>query len=76
MHLFYLNLKKIKVCSGTTGHNEVVQVEYNTSIINTEKLLQIFFFLHDPTQLNRQGILSQKLKKNYVIIILIKLQRK
>jgi peptide-methionine (S)-S-oxide reductase len=44
-----------QVCSETTGHAEVVQVEYNPAIIDTEKLLQIFFFLHDPTQLNRQG---------------------
>ena len=43
------------MCSETTGHAEVVQVEYNPAIIDTEKLLQIFFFLHDPTQLNRQG---------------------
>lgn len=46
---------EFKVCSGGTGHAEVVQVEYNPSVIDTEKLLQIFFFLHDPTQLNRQG---------------------
>lgn len=43
------------VCSGTTGHAEVVQVEYNPSVINTEKILEVFFFIHDPTQLNRQG---------------------
>ena len=50
-----INNKYQKVCSETTGHAEVVQVEYNPSIIPTEKLLEIFFFLHDPTQLNRQG---------------------
>ena len=33
----------------------MVQVEYNPSIIGTDKLMQIFFYLHDPTQLNRQG---------------------
>lgn len=33
----------------------MVQVEYNPSVVDTEKLLQVFFFLHDPTQLNRQG---------------------
>lgn len=44
-----------QVCSGTTGHAEVVQVEYNPSVVNTEKLLQVFFTIHDPTQLNRQG---------------------
>jgi peptide-methionine (S)-S-oxide reductase len=43
------------VCSGSTGHAEVVQVEYNPSIIDTEKILQVFFFIHDPTQVNRQG---------------------
>lgn len=43
------------VCSGTTGHAEVVQVEYNPTVINTEKILEVFFFIHDPTQLNRQG---------------------
>ncbi|CAF0786000.1 unnamed protein product [Brachionus calyciflorus] len=43
------------VCSEKTGHAEVVQVEYNPSVIDTEKILQVFFFVHDPTQLNRQG---------------------
>lgn len=43
------------MCSESTGHAEVVQVEYNPSLIGTDKLLEIFFFLHDPTQLNRQG---------------------
>ena len=43
------------VCSGDTGHAEVVQVEYNPEIINTEKILQVFFTIHDSTQLNRQG---------------------
>jgi peptide-methionine (S)-S-oxide reductase len=33
----------------------VVQVEYNTSIIDTNKILEVFFYIHDPTQLNRQG---------------------
>jgi len=33
------------VCSGNTGHSEVVQVEYNPSIIDTEKILQVFFFI-------------------------------
>ena len=44
-----------QICNGDTGHAEVVQVEYNPSVIPTDKLLSIFFFLHDPTQLNRQG---------------------
>jgi len=44
-----------EVCSGTTGHAEVVQVEYDRSMITYEDLLEVFFTVHDPTQLNRQG---------------------
>ena len=44
-----------QVCSGTTGHAEVAQIEYDPSIISYEKLLEMFWFVHDPTQLNRQG---------------------
>ncbi len=43
------------VCSGTTGHAEVVQIRFNPSIISYEELLEIFFVTHDPTTLNRQG---------------------
>ncbi len=43
------------VCSGTTGHAEVVQVHYDPEIISFAELCHIFFSLHDPTQLNRQG---------------------
>jgi len=43
------------VCSGKTGHAEVVQITFNPQIITAEKLLQIFFTIHDPTTLNRQG---------------------
>lgn len=43
------------MCSGTSGHAEVVQVEYNPNVVDTEKILQVFFFMHDPTQFNRQG---------------------
>ncbi|MGI9190585.1 MAG: peptide-methionine (S)-S-oxide reductase MsrA [Chitinophagaceae bacterium] len=43
------------VCSGTTGHAEVVQVVYNPAILSTDALLAAFWQAHDPTQLNRQG---------------------
>ena len=44
-----------QVCTGRTGHAEVVQVEYNPARISYEELLNIFWQCHDPTQLNRQG---------------------
>lgn len=43
------------VCSGTTGHAEVAKVIFDESVIPAEVILDIFFTLHDPTQLNRQG---------------------
>jgi peptide-methionine (S)-S-oxide reductase len=43
------------VCNGDTGHAEVLEVEYNPKIIPLEKLLDVFFEMHDPTSLNRQG---------------------
>ena len=43
------------VCSGTTGHNEVVQLTYDPLVVSTRELLEIFFLIHDPTTLNRQG---------------------
>lgn len=43
-----------EVCTGSTGHAEVVQITFNPRIITAEKLLQIFFVIHDPTTLNRQ----------------------
>lgn len=43
------------ICTGTTGHAEVVQVRFNPEQISFKQLCQIFFALHDPTQLNRQG---------------------
>lgn len=43
------------VCSGKTGHAEVVQLEYDPSIISYEDLLDIFWEIHNPTSLNRQG---------------------
>ncbi|MDP6909409.1 MAG: peptide-methionine (S)-S-oxide reductase MsrA, partial [Flavobacteriales bacterium] len=44
-----------EVCNGTTGHAEVIQIEYNPDIVSYETLLEAFFLSHDPTQLNRQG---------------------
>jgi len=44
-----------QVCDGTTGHAEVVSIEFDESVITSEQVLDIFFTLHDPTQLNRQG---------------------
>jgi peptide-methionine (S)-S-oxide reductase len=44
-----------QVCSGRTGHAEVVQVEYDPERIGYEQLLEVFWASHDPTQRNRQG---------------------
>lgn len=44
-----------EVCSGLTGHAEVVQIAYNPAVISYEDVLVIFMTTHDPTQLNRQG---------------------
>lgn len=44
-----------EVCSGNTGHAEVVQITYNPEVISLKEILDVFFTLHDPTTLNRQG---------------------
>ncbi len=44
-----------EVCSGNTGHAEVVQITYHPDKISYKKLLEMFFHVHDPTTLNRQG---------------------
>ena len=44
-----------QVCSGTTGHAEVLEVEYNPEVASLDKLLEVFFASHDPTSVNQQG---------------------
>lgn len=44
-----------EVCSGLTGHAEVVQITYDAAVISFDELLEIFWQTHDPTTLNRQG---------------------
>ena len=44
-----------QVCAGTTGHAEVVQITFDPSVISFGELLEVFFTIHDPTTLNRQG---------------------
>ena len=44
-----------EVCSGKTGHAETVEITYDTTIIDFQSLLKVFFDIHDPTTLNRQG---------------------
>jgi peptide-methionine (S)-S-oxide reductase len=44
-----------QVCTGETGHAEAIQIRYDSQIISLEKLLEIFWYTHDPTTLNRQG---------------------
>src|SRR2546428_11868686 len=43
------------VCTGTTGHAEVVQIGFDPAVVSYRELLEVFFTLHDPTTLNRQG---------------------
>ena len=44
-----------QVCSGTTGHAEVVQITFDPKVVSFRELLEVFFTIHDPTTLNRQG---------------------
>ncbi|MDK1289521.1 peptide-methionine (S)-S-oxide reductase MsrA [Pseudoalteromonas umbrosa] len=50
-----LNPTYKEICSGASGHAEVVQLTFDPDVVSFEKLLEVFFTLHDPTQLNRQG---------------------
>lgn len=52
---FVINPTYRQVCDGKTGHAEVVQVTFDPAVISFAELLEVFFALHDPTTLNRQG---------------------
>ena len=52
---FVKNPSYKEVCTGRTGHAEVVQIVYDPSVISFEELLEVFWKTHDPTTLNRQG---------------------
>ncbi len=44
-----------EVCNGTTGHVEVARIVFDSAEVSVESLLEMYWFVHDPTQLNRQG---------------------
>jgi peptide-methionine (S)-S-oxide reductase len=43
------------ICTGTTGHAEVIKIKYDSTVISYKQLLEVFWQIHDPTTLNRQG---------------------
>lgn len=49
------NPSYLQVCQGTTGHAEVVQITFDVEVISYRDILNVFFTIHDPTTLNRQG---------------------
>ena len=56
----YMGVQKLnptygEVCDGNTGHAEIVQVRFDAHTVSFKELLEVFFTVHDPTQLNRQG---------------------
>lgn len=50
-----VNPTYVQVCSGITGHAEVARIEFDSTVLSYEKLLEVFFAAHDPTSLNKQG---------------------
>ena len=50
-----MNPSYAQICDGNTGHAEVVQVKFDADVVSFRELLEVFFTIHDPTQLNRQG---------------------
>ncbi len=48
------------VCTGTTGHAEVIQVTFDPSVVSYETLLEVFWRTHDPTTLNRKGQITKR----------------
>ena len=52
---FFPNPCYLDVCARITGHAEAIKIEYDPSVVTYEALLEVFWNIHDPTQLNRQG---------------------
>ena len=50
-----LNPTYAQICDGDTGHAEVIQIKFDADVVSFRELLEVFFTVHDPTTLNRQG---------------------